>query len=262
MLEKILAHKKEEVAAQKARRPPAALAGAAEEPRRQFAGALRQPDRLSVIAEIKPASPGRGRLKADIDPGGIARVYAEAGAAAVSVLTDTAFFQGSPENLVQARKHTTVPILHKEFVIDPYQLYLSRLWGADAVLLIVAACPGGLLAELLAEAAALGLECLVEVHTPGELDRALGAGADLLAINNRDLFTMEVDFETTFRLLPRIDLDRVTLVSASAIGSPVQIRRLAAHGVHAALVGTALMAGREPGRVLAELLGECRYGQG
>jgi len=262
MLARILARKKEEVAGRKAQFAPADLVrqAAASPPTRPFGQAVRRPHRLSLIAEIKPASPVLGPLAVGVDAGVLARSYTQAGADAVSVLTDAAFFGASPENLRLARRHTECPLLHKEFIIDPYQLYLSRLWGADAVLLIVAALSDGLLSALLAEAASLGLSCLVEVHTERELERALAAGADLLAVNNRDLFTMEVDFETTFRLLPLIDLARVTLVSASGIGTTAQVRRLAASGVHAVLAGTALMA--EPVRAVAELLGGAGYGQG
>ncbi|HUW63921.1 MAG TPA: indole-3-glycerol phosphate synthase TrpC [Spirochaetia bacterium] len=263
MLAKILAHKKEEVAAQKTSLPLTRLLPdlAAAPPPRPFGSVLRSPGRLSLIGEIKPASPSHGTLSVDVDPGKIARLYEEAGAAAVSVLTDAAFFGASPGNLVLARQHCNLPLLHKEFIIDPYQLYLSRTWGADAVLLIVAALPEGMLAGLMAEAAALGLACLVEVHTEGELERALGAGASLVAINNRNLFTMEVDLETTFRLLPQIDLDRVTLVSASGIAGRRQMERLGANGVHAVLVGTALMRSPDPRRALAELLGDNYHGK-
>jgi len=257
MLTRILTHKREEIERLKRELP---LGRLADECRllstpRPLAPALRSSGRVALIAEIKPASPAGGVLAPAADAGALARVYEAAGAAAVSVLTDAVFFGAGPENLVRARRCTGLPLLHKEFVIDPFQLYLSRRWGADAVLLIVAALADGLLEELMGRAAALGLSCLVEVHTPAELEIALAAGADLIAVNNRNLFTMEVDPETTFRLLPRIDRERVTVVSASGITTRSQMERLAAHGVHAALVGTALMRHPDPARAIRELEG-------
>lgn len=255
MLARILAHKKEELEAQKISLPPARIKAelAKVPPPRPFGKAIRVSNQLSVIGEIKPASPSHGRLAENVDPGILARLYEEAGVSAVSVLTDAAFFGATPENLVAARRHTNLPLLHKEFIIDPYQLYLSRSLGADAVLLIVAALTDGMLGRLMAGAADLGLECLVEVHTKEELTRALAAGAGLIAVNNRNLWTMEIDFETTFHLLPFIDLDAVTLVSASGISTHGQLERLAARGVQGALIGSALMA--DPVSALAELLG-------
>jgi len=257
VLAQILERKGAELAAAKARAPAAALAeraAAVARPVRSFARALRDGEPPRIVAEIKRRSPSRGEIRADFDPVAIAKAYAEAGAAAISVLTDEPGFGGSLEVLRQVRAAVDLPLLRKDFVIDPYQLDEARLAGADAALLIVAALSPGQLEALRAHAESLGLDVLVEVHDANELEVALGMGARVIGINNRDLTTFEVDLATTEALAPRVSADAV-VVAESGIFTPADVARLEAAGAHAHLVGESLMREPDPGRALAALRG-------
>ena len=211
--------------------------------------------RSAVIAEIKRASPSRGIIRRDFEPPRIAAQYERGGAAALSVLTDRGFFQGNPEHLQAARAATDLPVLRKDFLIDPWQLHEARAMGADCVLLIVAALDDGTLRTLAELAGELGLDTLVEVHDETELDRALRIPSPLIGINNRDLRTFETNLATTERLAARVPADRLT-VTESGIASREDIARLRAHGVRAFLVGEAFMSVPDPGEQLAALLGD------
>jgi indole-3-glycerol phosphate synthase len=258
ILDEILAGKREEVAAAKRREPPAALrarAEAAAEPTRGFRAALAGGPRPRIVAELKRRSPSRGEIRPDFDPVGCARAYADAGAAAISVLTDARWFGGELALLEKVRRTVAVPLLRKDFVIDPYQVDESRAAGADAVLLIARALAPAALAELRAQAAAHGLDALVEVHDEREIDAALAAGADLVGINNRDLASFTTDLATTERLAPRLLAAGVVVVAESGIFTHDDVRRLEAAGAHAVLVGEALMREADVGRALARLRG-------
>ncbi|HEU5393413.1 MAG TPA: indole-3-glycerol phosphate synthase TrpC [Candidatus Methylomirabilis sp.] len=260
ILDRILAAKREAVAAARAARPLSELraAAAAAPPVRDFAGAIRRgrgaPVPIRAIAEVKRASPSAGVLREPFDPAGLGAVYAEAGAKALSVLTDGPFFQGAPEHLGAARRASGLPTLRKDFILDPYQVYETRALGADALLLIVAAVEPSLLRELLTLSGEIGLAALTEVHTTTELETALGAGARILGINNRDLRTFRVDLSVTYDLLPKIPPE-VPVVSESGIASRADVARLEAAGVDAVLVGEALLRAESPGAALRALLG-------
>jgi indole-3-glycerol phosphate synthase len=259
ILQRILARKIEEVAERRAREPLADLVArcAGMPPTRGFAAALEakiaagQP---GVIAEIKKASPSRGVIRADFDPAAIARSYAAAGAACLSVLTDRDFFQGDEVYLQQARIACTLPVLRKDFTIDPYQVHEARAIGADCILLIVAALDDAALLELALLAAELDLDVLVEVHDEAELERALGVPAPLIGVNNRDLHTFETSLDTTLRLRERVGEDRL-LVTESGIRSADDVARMRAAGIGAFLVGEAFMRAPDPGAALARLFG-------
>ncbi len=209
---------------------------------------------IGVIAEIKRRSPSAGQLRATVDVPAIASAYEQGGACALSVLTEGPHFGGSLKDLRAARAACELPILRKDFIVDPFQLQEAVAAGADAVLLIVAALPVQRLAELWAEAATLGLDALVEVHDERELDVALEIGVEIVGVNNRDLRDFSVDVERTFTLLDRIPAG-VRIVSESGIESPDQLRRLQAAGVDAVLVGEALMRAADPRTALSELRG-------
>jgi indole-3-glycerol phosphate synthase len=215
-----------------------------EEAPRGFRAALAEGPRPRVIAEIKRRSPSRGEIRPDFEPVGCARAYAEAGAAAISVLTDEHYFGGRLDYLEKVRRVVALPLLRKDFVVDAYQIDEARLWGADAVLLIVAAFAGDSrvdeLAGLRRHAAERGLDALVEVHDAAELELALAAGADLVGINNRDLRSFEVDLGVTERLAQRVP-EGVVLVAESGIFTPHDVARLETAGADAFLVGEALM---------------------
>ncbi len=257
ILEKILAVKREEVAAAKRVRPLAAVraeARSAVAPR-DFVGALRAKlalDQPAVIAEIKKASPSKGVLRDRLDPANIARSYADHGAACLSVLTDVRFFQGHPDHLRQARSAAGLPVLRKDFLIEPYQVFESRVLGADCVLLIVAALEDAQLVEMESAAHSLGMGVLVEVHDEAELERALRLATPLVGINNRSLRTFETRLDTTLALLSRIPPSRV-LVTESGILKPSDVARMRSAGVQAFLVGEALMRAPDPGVELAAL---------
>ncbi len=227
------------------------------DPVRGFAAALQRrvaAGQTAVIAEIKKASPSRGTLREDFDPAQIARSYARGGAACLSVLTDVDFFRGADVYLQQARAACSLPVLRKDFVIDPYQVYEARVLGADCILLIVAALSDAMLQELYQLAGHLGMDALVEVHDADELERALRLPAPLLGINNRNLRTFETSLEVTLGLLERIPDDRL-VITESGIHTRADVALLQKHGVNAFLVGEAFMKAVEPGEKLAELFG-------
>ena len=205
-----------------------------------------------VIAEIKKASPSKGVLREDFHPIEIAQSYAEHGAACLSVLTDMNFFQGAPEYLKQARSACSLPVLRKDFIIDPYQIYEARRWGADCVLLIVAALDHGLMAELESCAHELGMDVLVEVHDGEELNAALKLATRLLGINNRNLRTFETSLATTTNLLDRIDPQKL-VITESGILSKDDVKKMCDSDVHAFLVGEAFMRSPDPGMELSRL---------
>jgi len=257
LLRRILESKRAEVAAAQrivSRCEIEARARAAA-PARDFVAAIRAKraaGQSAVIAEIKRASPSKGLLRADFDPGAIARAYEAAGAACLSVLTDVAYFQGAPEHLVAARAACALPALRKDFMIDPYQVLEARALGADCILLIVAALAPAEMGALEALALDLGMAVLVEVHDAAELERALALKTPLLGINNRDLRSFETRLETTLELLPRIPADRI-VVTESGIASPADVERMRRHGVGTFLVGEAFMRAPDPGEALAGL---------
>lgn len=256
VLERILAHKADEVRAAKGLRPPDALARAAREAGRPIRGlrrALLDCEGVAVIAEIKRRSPSRGLIRADFDAEKIALAYQAAGAAGISVLTDEAFFGGSLDVLRQVRAAVETPLLRKDFVIDAYQIDEARVAGADAVLLIVAALADAELAALHAHAEGLGLDVLVEVHDEAELERALAIGARLVGVNNRDLRTFAVDLATTERVAARIVDPEIVLVAESGITGPADVARLERAGARGFLVGESLMREPDPGRALEAL---------
>jgi indole-3-glycerol phosphate synthase len=263
VLARILAVKAEEVAQARSTVPLAALRAQAEQPAdpgqrpRGFEAALRAAiavGRSAVIAEVKKASPSKGVLREDFDPAAIAASYARGGAACLSVLTDVRFFQGAPAYLRAARDACGLPVLRKDFLIDAYQVYEARCWGADCILLIVAALDDTRLAELEACALELGMDVLVEVHDADELDRALRLRTPLLGINNRDLRTFEVSLDTTLSQLHRIPTDRL-VVTESGILTRDDVARMRAAGVGAYLVGEAFMRAPDPGAALAAMFG-------
>ncbi len=207
-----------------------------------FAAAINRPGEVGLIAEVKRRSPSRGLIRKDFNLAETVRAYREAGAQAVSVLTDKKFFGGAPEFLATARELTGQPLLRKDFIIHEYQVYESRLLGADALLLIAELLPGGALGEFLALARSLGLEALVETRTAGEVERALLAGATIIGINNRNLHTLEVSISTTLELAGLVNKPGITLVSESGIRTRADVEKLGACGVNAVLVGEALMS--------------------
>ena len=222
---------------------------------RDFEGALRakiDAGQAGVIAEIKKASPSKGVIRPDFRPADIAVNYSAHGAACLSVLTDEKFFQGSPEYMQQARAACMLPVLRKDFMIDPYQIYQARHWGADAILLIVAALDHGLMAEMEAIALELGMSVLVEVHDATELTAALKLKTALLGINNRNLRTFETSLDNTLTLLPRISPDKL-VVTESGIRTADDVKRMRDANVNAFLVGETFMRAPEPGVELARL---------
>lgn len=251
ILADILARKRDDVAARRRRTPVEALRDCPlyGEGRRGFAAALARCTPPAVIAELKSASPSRGRIRMAYEPAALARGYAAAGATALSVLTDEPFFAGALEHLGAARAASGLPCLEKDFVVEPYQIEEARACGADAVLLIVAAL-GERLPELHAAAGAAGLDALVEVHDEAELGRAIAAGATLVGINNRDLGTFTVRLETTERLAPLAPAGTL-VVAESGVHSAADARRMVAAGARAVLVGEAFMVADDPGAVLA-----------
>lgn len=261
ILNKILDVKKDEVAAAKKVHDLASLRRDIEsntEARRELRGfeaglrAKIAAGHAGVIAEVKKASPSKGVLRPDFRPAEIAQSYAEHGAACLSVLTDVQFFQGAPQYLQQARAACAVPVLRKDFMIDPYQVYEARSWGADCILLIVAALDHGLMAELEACAHELGMGVLVEVHDGEELDAALRLKTRMVGINNRNLRTFETSLQTTLDLLPRIPQDRLVVTESGILG-PDDVRQMRDANVHAFLVGEAFMRAENPGEELQRL---------
>ena len=259
ILNQIIAVKREEVAAAQKKIPLTAMRADAESRvlTRDFEGALRRKigaGKSAVIAEIKKASPSKGVLRADFIPADIAQSYAEAGAACLSVLTDRQFFQGQPDYLKQARASCDLPVLRKDFMVDPYQIYESRAMGADCVLLIAASLEDAQMAELEAIARSLDMAVLVEVHDKPELERALKLKTPLLGINNRNLRSFEVSLATTLEMLADVPVDRV-LVTESGILTKDDVKKMRDAGVYAFLVGEAFMRADDPGAALATLFG-------
>jgi indole-3-glycerol phosphate synthase len=257
ILNQIVAVKRQEIAAALKKKSLAAMRADAESRvlTRDFVGALRAKigaGRAGVIAEIKKASPSKGVLRTDFEPADIAQSYAEHGAACLSVLTDRQFFQGQPDYLKQARASCELPVLRKDFMVDPYQIYESRAMGADCILLIAACLDDAQMADLEAIALGLDMAVLVEVHDGAELERALKLKTPLLGINNRNLRTFEVTLDTTLALRTQVPADRL-LVTESGILGRADVLRMREAGVHAFLVGEAFMRAPDPGVALAEL---------
>jgi indole-3-glycerol phosphate synthase len=257
ILKKILARKAEEIAERAKALPPAEMRAKAEQagPVRGFVRSLRariEAGQAGVIAEIKKASPSKGVMREDFQPAAIARSYAAGGAACLSVLTDRDFFQGCEDHLRQARAACALPVLRKDFTVDPYQVYEARAIGADCILLIAAALEDARMRDLAQFAASLGMDALVEVHDRAELERSLPLELPLIGINNRNLRTFEVSLQTTLDLLPLIPPGR-TVVTESGILAPPDVALMREHGVHAFLVGEAFMRAHEPGVELRRL---------
>ncbi|SRR5579871_1517384 len=255
-LEKILDAKRRETAERKSAADTTQMEAAARRfSRRPFAPALVRAG-VSVIAEMKRSSPSKGLLRADYRPVQLAQAYTQGGARAISILTDREFFGGALEHLAVVREVTPVPLLRKDFLIDPWQVLESAAAGADAILLIVAAFPNEhrdtALREMMHQARRWGLDTLVEVHNEEELDRALAAQATLIGVNNRDLTTFEVSLETSARLAGK--LKRAISVAESGLRTAADLQRLSALGYHAFLIGEQLMTAADPGAALRELL--------
>ncbi|MEX2222394.1 MAG: indole-3-glycerol phosphate synthase TrpC [Candidatus Rokuibacteriota bacterium] len=256
VLDKIVAHKRSELAELKPRRPLPDLIAACRglAPARDFEAALRPAtgERVRLIAEVKRGSPSQGLFRADLDPVVQAGIYAGAGAAAVSVLTDARYFHGSLDDLARVRGAVPVPVLRKDFIVDEYQLWEARAAGADAVLLIVAALEDAALRDLLHAAKGAGLATLVEVHTAVELDRALRLGAPVIGVNNRDLQTLTTSLDPSLHLLPQIPPGPLT-VSESGLASGADVARVVAAGAHAVLVGETLLRAADVAAKVREL---------
>jgi indole-3-glycerol phosphate synthase len=257
ILHKILARKREEVAERRPRNSLASLEQRIAEQTavRGFAAAIAAraaAGQAAVIAEVKKASPSKGVIREDFQPAQIAASYQRGGAACLSVLTDVDFFQGSDAYLQQARAACELPVLRKDFTVDPYQVIEARAIGADAVLLIVAALEQEQMRELAHTAAEVGVDVLVEVHDRAELERALELETPLIGINNRDLHSFETRLETTLELLPYIPADR-QVVTESGIHTAEDVALMRNHQVHGFLVGEAFMRAQEPGEKLREM---------
>ena len=262
ILQKICAVKEQEVAAARAAlsQPDLRAQAEAQPPARDFVGAIRAKHaagRAAVIAEIKRASPSKGVIRADFHPAEIAASYERAGAACLSVLTDREFFQGAPEYLQAARAACHLPVLRKDFLIDPYQVFEARAMGADAILLIAACLDLAQMRDMEQLAIALGMAVLVEVHDGAELDLALQLQTPLIGINNRNLRTFEVALQTTLDLLPRIISGQGgrIVVTESGILQPQDVSLMRSHDVHTFLVGEAFMRAPDPGAELQALFG-------
>ena len=261
ILQKILSVKREEIAAGRALRSLASLLHEAQDQRTERRGFARailsrvQNAQTAVIAECKRASPSKGLLRDPFEPAAIAASYEQGGAACLSVLTDQQFFQGRPEDLIAARAACAVPVIRKDFVIDPWQVAQSGAMGADAILLIVAALGNAQLNELEAAALELGLDVLVEVHDGHELERALRLQTPLIGINNRNLRTFEVSLDVSIGLLREIPSDRA-LITESGILAREDVERMRGHGVYGYLVGEAFMRAPDPGRALQALFAD------
>ena len=259
ILKKILATKLAEVVEARATKPLTLMRSEAEAapPPRDFVGAIRAriaANRPAIIAEIKKASPSKGVIRKDFRPAEIAATYAAHGAACLSVLTDKQYFQGSPEYLKQARAACSIPVLRKDFMIEPYQVYEARAMGADCILIIAAALDLPRMRELEAIAQSLGMGVLVEVHDGEELDLALQLETPLVGINNRNLRTFDVTLETTLNLLSHIPPDRI-VVTESGIFTPQDVALMRSHNVNTFLVGEAFMRAPDPGVELARVFG-------
>ena len=256
MLDTILKHKNAEIALIKGRISLQEQVRQAEcmPPARSLYKAIKEKAGVSLIAEVKKASPSKGIIRADFDPVEIAKIYTANGAAAISVLTDERFFHGSPEYLEAIRQSTELPLLRKDFIIDPCQIYQARCLGADAILLIAAILDDQKLSAYLHLARQLGMECLVEVHTGEELSRVLKTKARIIGINNRNLNTFKTDIDTTFALKEMIGSGEYAIVSESGINTPADVWKLKTGGVDAMLVGEALVRELDIAGKVKELL--------
>lgn len=256
VLEQIVAHKRAEVAAARRARPERDLRERLSQapPVRDFVGALRAKHPLGLIAEVKRASPSAGQIRKEFDPVAIARTYEEHGAACISVLTDERFFQGSLDDLKRVRAAVSVPVLRKDFILEPYQVLEARVAGADCVLLIAECLDDSALRDLHDLARELGMESLIELYEPQNLDRVLALSPPLVGINNRDLKTFVADLNHSIRLRSRVRAE-VLLVSESGISGRADVVRLQGAGIHAVLVGETLMRSADVGRKLDELIG-------
>lgn len=227
-------------------------------PPRNFFNAINPNGDLKIISEVKHASPSKGIFRDDFDPVKIAKSYSNAGASAISVLTDEKYFKGSLSYLKNIREQVQTPLLRKDFIIDPYQVYEARLFGADAILLIVAALNQSMLTGLLDLTHSLDMNAIVEVHDEVELDRALDAGARIIGINNRDLRTFDVDLNVSINLSKKVSGDKI-VIAESGIGSIEDIDRLRGEGVHVFLIGETFMKAPDPGQKLRELISSSTY---
>ncbi|MCR8922298.1 indole-3-glycerol phosphate synthase TrpC [Dasania sp. GY-MA-18] len=265
ILKKIVARKREEIAERSAKTSVAQLQALAAQQTacRGFAHAIAaklDAGLSGVIAEAKKASPSKGVIRPNFDPAAIAKSYEQGGAACLSVLTDADFFQGSEEYLMQARAACNLPVIRKDFIVDPYQVVEARAIGADCILLIAACLDDIQIAELNAAALELGMDVLIEVHDRAELDRTLPVGNTLVGINNRDLNTFETTLDTTFNMLPHIPDDRI-VVTESSIHTAADVAAMREHKVNAFLVGEAFMRADDPGAKLKELFFEAASGK-
>jgi indole-3-glycerol phosphate synthase len=255
ILQKIVESKRQEVARQKEILPIGELRQmlADRPPTRDFEGAIRNRD-CAVIAEVKRSSPSKGRIREDFNPVEIAGIYEDHGAAAISILTEQKFFEGNAAYVPQIRMAVMLPLLRKDFIVDPYQISETRVLGADALLLIARLLEAGELRDFIGFASELGLAALVEVHDEADLEKAVSSGAGIVGINNRDLATFRTDLDVSIRLARRIP-QGITVVSESGINSRGDVETLMSEGIHAVLVGESLMREQDIGKKLRELLG-------
>ena len=256
ILQKIVENKREEVARQKGILPLGELRQmlADRPPSRDFEGAIRNRD-CAVIAEVKRSSPSKGLIREDFNPIGIAGIYEDNGASAISILTERKFFEGNAAYVPQISSVVGLPLLRKDFIIDPYQINETRVLGADALLLIARLLEAGELRDFLGLASELGLAALVEVHNEADVEKAVSSGARIVGINNRDLATFRTDLDVSIRLARRIP-KAITVVSESGINNRGDIEKLMEAGIHAFLVGESLMREKDVGKKLRELLGK------